>query len=93
MAFLHRIREADPNEQTINRALMNDEGELGVILDKSVPMDGIPPLMKKLLTEMASDFPGEDLTVIAYTPSAPPMKLGTAKLDARTGEMSYTPVR
>ncbi len=93
MAFLHRIREADPASRTIERALMNDDGELGVILDKSVQLDDIPPLMKSLLTQMAADFPNEDLTVIAYTPSAPPLKLGTAHLDARSREMTYQPTR
>jgi hypothetical protein len=43
------------------------------------------------LTEMAREFPGEDLTVLAYAPSKPPRKIGTAHLDSRTREMSYVP--
>jgi len=40
---------------------------------------------------MAKEFPGQDLTVVAYAPSNPPMKIGTARLDARTRQMSYAP--
>ena len=40
-------------------------------------------------TEMAREFPGQDLTVLAYAPSNPPRKIGTARLDGRTREMSY----
>lgn len=93
MAFLHKIREADANRETIDRALMNDRGELGVILNRSVELAAIPPLMKSLLTEMAASFPGEDLSIAAYTPSAPPMLLGEARFNTRTREMTYTPVR
>jgi hypothetical protein len=91
MAFLNRIREADPQQRTIDRALLNEQNELGLILDRSVEMDKIPALMRTMLTQMAKEFPGEDLTVIAYTPSEPPRKIGTARLDARTRAMSYTP--
>ena len=91
-AFLNRIREADPSAKTIDRALINEQGELGLILDRSVEMEKIPGLMRTMLTRMASEFPGEDLTVIAYTPSNPPRKIGTAHLNARSRDMSYTPV-
>lgn len=56
-------------------------------------MDKIPVLMRTMLGQMAREFPGQDLTVIAYTPSNPPRKIGTAGLDARTGDMTYTPKR
>ena len=91
MAFLNRIREADPQQRTIDRALLNEQNELGLILDRSVEMEKIPALMRTMLTQMAREFPGEDLTVIAYAPSEPPRKIGTARLDARTRDMTYTP--
>lgn len=91
--FLKAIRDADPNEQTIQRALMNEEGELGLILNRNVAMDDVPRLMKGMLKRMASEFPGQDLTIVAYGPSQPPMKIGTARLDARSREMTYTPAR
>ncbi|MGI8604427.1 MAG: hypothetical protein ACR2OZ_15740 [Verrucomicrobiales bacterium] len=91
MAFLNRIREADPQARTIDRALLNDGNELGLVLDRTVEMDKIPALMRTMLTKMASEFPGEDLTVLAYTPSNPPRKIGTARLNARTRDMTYTP--
>ena len=91
LAFLDRIREADPQQRTIERALLNEQNELGLILDRSVEMDKIPQLMRTMLAQMAKEFPGQDLTVIAYTPSNPPRKIGTARLNARTRDMSYTP--
>ena len=91
MAFLNRIREADPQGRTIDRALINEQNELGLILDRSVEMDKIPALMRTMLTQMAREFPKEDITVLAYTPSNPPRKIGTARLDARTRDMTYTP--
>ena len=90
-AFLNEIRQADPNFQTIERALLNEQNELGLILDRSVELEKIPALMKLMLTKMAAQFPGQDLTVVAYTPSTPPRKVGTARLNARTRDMTYTP--
>jgi hypothetical protein len=91
LAFLNRIREADPQQRTIERAMLNEQNELGIILDGNVGMDRIPDLMRMMLTEMAREFPGQDLTVLAYTPSNPPRKIGTAHLDGRTREMNYVP--
>jgi hypothetical protein len=92
VAFLHQIRQADPRYQTIDKAVLNEQNELGVILNRHVDMDAVRPLMRMLLTQMAKAFPGHDLTVIAYAPTQPPMPIGTAKLYARTRQMTYTPV-
>jgi hypothetical protein len=91
--FLNRIRKADPQHQTIERALFNEQNELGIILNRSVEMDKIPALMRSMLVQMARAFPGQDLTILAYTPSNPPRKIGTARLNARTREMTYRPER
>ena len=91
LAFLNRIREADPQQRTIDRAMLNEQNELGLILDGSVGMDRIPELMRTMLTQMAREFPNQDLTVLAYAPSNPPRKIGTAHLDGRTRKMSYVP--
>ncbi len=92
-AFLNRLREADPEQRTIDRAMLNASNELGLILDHRVEMDKIPALMKTMLAQMAREFPGQDLTVLAYTPSDPPRKVGTARLNAQTRDMTYTPER
>lgn len=92
VAFLNQIRQADPNFKVIDKAILNEQNELGLILDRNVPMDSIPALMKTMLTKMAEEFPNQDLNVIAYTPSNPPHKIGTAHLNARTRDMTYTPV-
>ena len=34
--FLNRIRQADPQHRTIDRAMLNEQNELGLILDRSV---------------------------------------------------------
>jgi hypothetical protein len=91
IAFLNRIRDADPQQKVIDRAMLNEQNELGLILDRSVEMNRIPDLMRTFLTQMAREFPEQDLTVIAYTPSSPPLKVGTAHLDSRTKEMNYLP--
>ena len=93
IAFLNRIRKADPQHRTFERALFNDQNELGLILNRSVELDKIPALMRTMLAQMAREFPGQDLTVLAYTPSNPPRKIGTARLNARTRDMTYTPER
>ena len=93
ISFLNRIRKADPEHHTIERALFNDRNELGLILNRSVELDKIPALMRTMLAQMAHAFPGQDLTILAYAPSNPPRKIGTARLDARTRDMTYTPER
>jgi hypothetical protein len=89
--FLHRIRQADPRSETIGKAVFNAQNELGIILTRHVELDAVRPLLRTLLTQMALAFPGHDLTVIAYAPTEPPMHIGTARLNARTREMTYTP--
>ena len=91
--FLNRIRKADPQHQTIERAVFNEQNDLGLILNRSVEMDKIPALMRSMLVQMARAFPGRDLTILAYAPSNPPRKIGTARLNARTRDLTYTPER
>ena len=91
IAFLNRIRSADPQQTTIDRALLNEQNELGLVLDRRVEMDKLPQLMRTMLTQMAQEFPGEDLTVVAYAPSEPPRKIGTARLNPQTRDMTYKP--
>lgn len=91
--FLKKIRANDPSRKVIESAVFNGRNELGVVLGKSVPMKSIPPLTKSLLTQLAREFPGQDLTVLTYAPTSPPMKIGTGQLDSRTRAMTYTPAR
>jgi hypothetical protein len=89
--FLHRLRQSDRRYETIDKAVFNARNELGVVLDRRVEMDAIRPLLRTILTQMARTFPGNDLVVIAYAPTQPPREIGTARLRARTREMTYTP--
>lgn len=91
--FLNRIRAADPDHRTIDHAMLNEQNELGLILDRTVEMDRVPDLMRSILTQMAREFRGQDLTVLAYTPSNPPHKIGTARFNAQTRDMTYTPAQ
>lgn len=91
IAFLHRLRQADPRYQTFDKAVLNEQNELGVILNRHVEMDAVRPLLRTLLSQMAREFPRQDLTVIAYAPTDPPRPIGTARLNARTRKMTYTP--
>ncbi len=92
-AFLQQIRRSDPNRQTIEKAVFNERNELGLVLSRRVAMDAVPPLMKATLGQMARAFPRRDLTVVAYAPAIPPLKIGTARLNARTRVMTYEPAR
>jgi hypothetical protein len=91
VAFLRRIRKADPQHKTIERAVFNEQNELGLILSRTVELDKISALMRAMLVQMAREFPNQDLTILAYAPSNPPHKIGTARLNARTRDMTYTP--
>lgn len=91
--FLNRIRGADPDHRTIDRAMLNERNELGLILDRTVEMDKVPQLMRTIVIQMAHEFPGQDLTVLAYTPSNPPHKIGTAHLDAQSRAISHEPAQ
>ncbi|MDB6028739.1 MAG: hypothetical protein JWM68_4962 [Verrucomicrobiales bacterium] len=89
LEFVNRIRDDDPQFRTIQRAVMNEQNELGLVLGRKVEMEFIPTLMRSMLTQMAREFPGQDLTVVAYAPSNPPVKMGSAHLNANTGEMTF----
>jgi hypothetical protein len=89
--FLNRIRQSDPRYQTIEKAVLNENNELGLILSRSVEMDSIPALMRTMLAQMNKEFPGQDITVVAYAPTQPPRRIGTAHLNASTRDMTYTP--
>jgi len=91
VAFLHRLRQADPRYQTIDKAMLNEQNELGVILNRHVEMDAVRPLLRTLLTQMAREFPWQDLTIMAYAPTQPPRPIGTARFNARTRKMTYIP--
>lgn len=93
LEFINRIRQSDPQGKVIDRAVMNQEDELGLILDRTVQMDEVPKLLQAMLAQMAKEFPNEDLNVHAYAPSNPPLKIGTAHLDARTRAITYTAAR
>lgn len=63
--FLNRIRQTDPRLRTIDLVMLNHHDELGLVLDGSVGMDKVADLMRTILGQMAREFPGQDLIVLA----------------------------
>lgn len=90
--FLNRIRAADSQKAVIERAVINDKNELGLIISRQTQLDEVPKILKSMLVQMNQAFPGQDLNAIAYTPTNPPRTIGTAHLDIRTRDMTYQPV-
>ena len=90
--FLNRLRQNDPFD-VIDRTMVDEQNQLGVVLNSSVTPDKVPDLMKQVMKKMAAEFPDQDLTLSAYAPSNPLRKFGTIHLDGKSGEAVYTPVK
>ena len=90
--FLNRLRQNDPFD-VIDRTMVDEQNQLGVVLNSSVMPDKVPDLMKQVMKKMAAEFPNEEITVAAYIATTPLRKLGTAHLDGKTKEASYTPAQ
>jgi hypothetical protein len=89
--FLNRIRQDEAYSDMIARTMLSDQNEISVVLYPGVALEKVPDLMRKVMTEMGQEFPHEDLTVAVYEIATPPKRLGTAHVDGKTGEGSYTP--
>jgi hypothetical protein len=89
--YLNRIRQTDALNTSIGRTLVNDQNQLGIVLSSSVTQDKVPALMRTVMTEMAQEFPREDVTLTVYATSNPPYQIGTAHLNGQSGETTYTP--
>ena len=90
LEFLHRMRAADPHFQAIDQAVMNERNEIGVVLNAYVALDDVPGIMRLIIKKMSAEFPTENLAIVAYAPSMPRTKLGTARLDNQTHRMSFS---
>ena len=91
--YLNRIRQSDTLSTSIVRTLLDDQNRLGIVLFSSVTPENVPALMRQVMTEMVKEFPRTDLTLDVYQSATPPKKLGTAKLNGQTGEVTYTPTK
>src|ERR1051326_7457597 len=83
--FLTRIRLADPDYHLILMACLKGR-ELNLLLSREATPQDIPILVKGLLSQLSQQFPGEDLSVIAFRPIVPLREAATARLKAGTGE-------
>ncbi|HXA08442.1 MAG TPA: hypothetical protein VNW28_00580 [Chthoniobacterales bacterium] len=88
---LNRIRQRDGLNSTIDRTLLDEQNQLGVVLFSTVTPDKVPALMRTVMTEMAQEFPNDNVTLTVYASANPPRKMGTAHRDGQTGEVSYVP--
>jgi hypothetical protein len=91
-AYLDRIRQRDPFNSSIERTLLTDQNEAGLVLSSSVTADKVPALMSEVMKEMAQKFPHQDVTLTVFAAATPPRKIGTAHLNGQTGETTYTPL-
>jgi hypothetical protein len=89
--YLNRIRQSDALNSAIDRTMLDEQKHLGVVLSSSVTPDKVPALMRTMMTEMAKEFPRENVTLNVYVSANPLRKMGTAHLDGQTGEVTYIP--
>jgi hypothetical protein len=78
-----------PKKETPPRQEETEVQRLEVILNPNLSMDEVPETMREIVSEMARMLPGQNLIVVAYAPSKPPRRIGTAHLDAASGEMTF----
>jgi hypothetical protein len=93
LAYLDRLRQRDPFNSSIERSLLTDQSEAGVVLSASIPADKVAGLMQEIMKEMAQKFPHEDISLTVFASSAPTKQIGIAHLSGQTEETSYAPVR
>lgn len=91
--FLNRIRQEDAFNGALHRTMLNEQNELGVVLYSTVALESVPDLMRQVMTEMGKEFPNEAVTVAVYQVAVPPKRIGTAQLDAQTGEATFIPAK
>jgi len=92
LAYLDRIRQRDPFNSSIERTLLTEQSEPGLVLSTSITSEKVPAFMNDLMKEMAQKFPGQDVTLIVFASASPPRKIGTAHLNGQTGESTYAPL-
>lgn len=90
--YLNRIRQGDAFD-AIDRTLVNDQNQLGVVLSAQITPENTAALMKKAMEELAHRFPDEDMTLDAYAPTTPLRKLGTVHYSAQSGQITYQPAQ
>ena len=89
--FLNRIRQDDAFDGIIDRTMLNEDNQIGVVLFSSVKPEQVSIVMNKVMTEMGQEFPHEEVTVAVYQVATPPKRIGTAHLDGQTEKATYTP--
>jgi hypothetical protein len=86
--FLNPIPKSDPQHRTIERALFNDRNEPGLILNRSVELDKVPALMRTVITPDGARVSRSGFNRSRLCPFHPPAQDGTARLNARTRDMT-----
>ena len=92
-AYLDRIRQRDPFNSSIERTLLTERSELGVVLSSTVTADKVSAFMSEVMKEMAQKFPRQDVSLTVFASASPPKEIGIAHLNGQTGETTYAPFR
>lgn len=79
---------SEPKNETAPE--QHETQHLEVFLNPNLPMDQVPQTMREIVAEISRMLPEQNLVVVAYAPANPPRRLGTALLDAGTGEVTFT---
>ncbi len=90
--YLNRIRQSDAYAD-IDRTRVDEQNQLGVVVAANLPPDRVDSIMKKAMGALAQKFPDSNMTLDAYAPATPLRKLGTARYNSQTGQVTYTPAQ
>ncbi len=87
--YLNRLRQGEAFNSAIARTMVNEKNRLGLVLFSRVQPDEVPELMRKIMAEMAQEFPHQEITLGVYEEAVPPREIGEAQLNGETGETEY----
>jgi len=91
IGYLNRVRGSDPDRRTFERAFLNEQNEVGLVLNADTDINRLPNLMQTILPQMAREFQSHDLVVVVYASAVPPRKVGTVRADAARRTLNYLP--
>ena len=66
-----------------------EPAEIAIMLSPDLALDEVPTVMEQAAKDLARRFPGIDLTIVGYAPADPPMPVGRADFNSRTGQTSF----
>ena len=89
--FLNRIRQDDAFNDWLNRTMLTDDNQLGIVVSSPLTAKELSSRVEQLLKRLAAPSPGETLILKAYAPGKPLRLLGTGTRHGENGAFSWTP--